>query len=358
MPHPEKRDLDLTARRLRDWISARLPGAQDLHVSDLRAPSDTGFSSETLLFALDYRAEGEARHEELVVRLEPRGLNVFPSYDMGLQFRVMKVLGETDVPVPRMRWLEEDEAALGVPFYVMDRVEGIVPTDNPPYHSGGWISELPPEQREALWWNGLGAMTRVHKVDWRGLGFEALLDQPERGDTPLEQQLHYYDEYFSWGMDRARHPRIQAGLDYLHANRPAEPPVGLCWGDSRLANQIFHDGRCVAVIDWEMVHLGSPVEDLAWWIMADRCFSEGLGVERSAGFPDRDATVARWQELTGWEARDLDYYEVLALLRFSINMARVGMQMKHYGILPEDHEMDRDNLGSLTLSRKLDEVAR
>ena len=133
--------------------------------------------------------------------------------------------------------------------------------------------------------------------------------------------------------------------------------MSLCWGDSRLANQIFRDEVCVAVIDWEMVHLGSPVEDLAWWITSDRCFSEGIGLERGAGFPDRAATVARWEQLTGFEALDLDYYEVLALMRFSIQMARIGLQLKHYGILPADATFDCDNLASQTLRRKLDEAS-
>ena len=322
MPNAEPRDAEETIRILTDWLKTKLPACEGLTISGLGGPSDTGFSSETLLFVARWTEGGEDREEKLVARLHPQGFTIFPSYDIPLQFRVMDQLWDSPVPVPRMRWLEEDETVLGVPFYVMDCVDGNVPTDTPPYHTAGWVSELAPERRSALWWNGLNAMAEVHKLDWRGLGFESLAE-PHRGSAPLEQQLHYYDEYFSWGMDRSRFPITQAGLDYLLANIPSDPQVGLCWGDSRLANQIFRNEICVAVIDWEMVHLGSPVEDLAWWLMADHCFSEGIGVERSEGFPSHAETVARWETLTVFQATDLPYYDILALFRFSIHIGRI-----------------------------------
>jgi len=356
MPNPEKRDLDLTRKQLEQWFRERLPGAEGLAVSELAGPSNTGFSSETLLFELAYRQDGEPRREELVARLKPTsGFRVFPSYDVGLQFRVMQILWDTDVPVPRMRWLEESEEPLGTPFYVMDRVRGRVPSDNPPMHSAGWVAELSPAERETLWWNGFEVMTRVHRLDWQALGF-GFLDQPERGRTPLAQQLHYYEEYVDWGLERSRYPVIERALAWLHANAPAEESVGLCWGDSRLANQIFDGLTCVAAIDWEMVRLGDPVQDLVWWLASDRCFTEGIGIERLAGIPDRAATIARWEALTGREARYVDYWQVLVLMRFSVNMARIGMQMKHFEVLPPDHRMDVDNLASQTLARALEEA--
>lgn len=353
---PPRRDFDLTRKQLCAWLGGKLNGARDLQISELKGPSETGFSSDTLMFDADWTDGGGSHCERLVARIKPTGLTVFPRYDMGEQYRVMKILGtRTDVPVPRMRWLEEDEGPLGVPFYVMDRVDGRVPTDNPPYHAGGWVPELSPEEREALWWSGFEAMARVHRLDWRALGF-GFLDKPERGATPLEQQLHEYDEYFSWGMDRSRHPLIERAQRWLHAHKPADEPVALCWGDSRPGNQIFNGTKCVAVIDWEMVRLGDPVQDLAWWIALDRCFSEGIGIERLAGFPDRQATIARWEELVGREARHVAYYEVLGFYKFSAIMARVMQILKRYDIFPVDSDMDVNNLASVTLARELDAI--
>jgi len=357
MPHPEKRDPEQIRRQLLPWLARRLPQAKALELRDLRSPSDTGFSSDTLLFELHWEQAGEKHQRRLVARIQPRGFNVFPSYDLTIQYRVMEALAGSDVPVPRVLWNDWSGRVIGAPFYVMERMEGWVPADVPPMHTAGKVAEeLGPEERALLWWNGLEAMARIHRLDPFALGL-GFLDAPERGDTPLLQQLTDYDQFFSWGTgNRGRYPLIECSLTWLRENAPGEEPTRLCWGDSRLANQIFSGLQCVGVLDWEMVRLGNPVQDLAWWISADRCFSDGLGVERLEGFPDRAATVARWEEMTALPAEPLDYYEVLALMRFAVIMARIGLQMKHYGLAPDDSALDVENLASLTLQRKLEEL--
>jgi len=358
MEHPEKRDLDLTQTQLRTWLASKLPGAQDLHIRGLSAPTEAGASNETFLFDAEWTTAGTPHCERLVVRFKPRGMTLFPTYDLGLQCRVMQMLAGTDVPVPHVRWFEPDVQVFGVPFFVMDCVAGRVPPDNPPMHIAGWVTELSPEQREHLWWNGLEAATHVHRLDWRTLGFDCLAE-PQRGATPLVQQLQYYDEYLAWAVDPAQFPLLGTVQRWLHANPPADEPVALCWGDSRLANQVFDEQlTCVALLDWEMARLGDPVQDLAWWLAADRCFTEGLGIPRLAGFPDRAATVARWQTLVGREARHLPYYEVLALYRYSIQMARIGRVFKHYGIYPSDDDLFVYKIGAVTLARAFEEVTR
>lgn len=352
MPAP-RRDLALTRTRLRDWLAAQLAGARDVHVGELQGPSATGFSSDTLMFDAEWSDNGTQR-ARLVARLQPTGFTVFPTYDIAAQYRVMQAVGDTDVPVPRVRWLEEDSSVLGVPFCVMDRVEGRVPTDNPPYHTGGWFPDLAPGERTALWWSGFDAMARVHRLDWRRLGIDFLAKSGP--GSPLAQQLHEYDTYIEWGMDPHRHPLLARAQRWLRAHQPADEVVGLCWGDARLGNQIFDATRCVAVLDWEMARLGDPVQDLAWWVALDRCFSEGLGVERLPGLPDRGATIARWESLLGRAARHFEYYEVLALYKFAAIMARVIQQMKYYEVFPADSDMDVNNLATGPLAATLDTV--
>jgi aminoglycoside phosphotransferase (APT) family kinase protein len=186
-----------------------------------------------------------------------------------------------------------------------------------------------------------------------GLGF---LDEPAHGDA-LAQHLHYYDHYLTWGVvERTRYPLLERALGWLRDHAPADEPVALCWGDSRLANQIYSGTDCIGVLDWEMVRLGNPLQDLAWWVALDRCFSEGTGLARLPGLPGRDETLAHWRDRTGRSLAGIDYYEVFALMKFAAIMARLGRQLKHYEILPAEHDMDVNNLGSVTLARKLAEV--
>lgn len=344
-----QRDLDLTRTQLAPWFAAKLPGARDVEVRDLVAPG-MGFSNETLLLELAWRDGGGTHVEPLVIRVRPRG-QVFPEYDLARQYDVMRRLAATDVPVPRMRWFETSDQVIGASFYVMDRVDGIVPPDHPPYHVAGVCTEMTPAEREALWWDGLEKMTRIHKLDWRGLGFD-YLEAPKWGCTPLEQQIGYYEHYLRWAYDGRPHPTCDPALAWLRANMPANEPLALCWGDARIGNMIFRDSRCMAVLDWEMVALGNPEQDLAWWLFLDFFHSGAIGVERLAGFPSREATVARYEELMGRPVEHLHLYEVFAAFRFAIIMIRVGALARAAG-LPVPEDMDLNNACTQSLARLL-----
>jgi aminoglycoside phosphotransferase (APT) family kinase protein len=353
VPHPEKRDLADTEGRLLRWLAAALPEGADFRVDDLRAPANTGFSSDTLLFDLAWREGDHARSDRLVVRLQPRGFVVFPTYDLTIQVECMRALGRTDVPVPEVLFFEADPRPLGAPFYVMRQVDGWAPSDNPPMHQSGAFFELAPEEREAVWWSGVRTMARIHRHDPDALGL-AFLGRRHPGKNPLDVQLNYYEYFLDWGMgDRRRYPILQAALDYLRRNAPEDEPRRLCWGDSRLSNLLYRGTDCAAVLDWEMAFLGNPVQDLAWWNMADLSLTEGIGVPRLPGLPSYEETAARWADWTGLPTAHLRYYEILALFRFAVVMARIGLQMKHYEVLPADHSMDVANLASETLARRL-----
>ena len=81
--------------------------------------------------------------------------------------------------------------------------------------------------------------------------------------------------------------------------------------------------------------LGPPTLDLACMIFLDRHHSEGLGAPRLEGFPSYEASVARYEELTGFEVKHLDYYQIFAGFRFSVIFIRIAQQMAHYDQLDE-----------------------
>lgn len=349
MPVP-RRDLDVTRLQLLAWFGSKMPRAAGLRISELSGPATTGFSSDTLLFDLEWDEAGAARTQGFAARIKPSGFQVFPEYDIARQFTIQRALADTGVPVARMHWLEEDEGVLGAPFYVMEKIEGRIPTDNPPYHAGGWMTEVSPEERAAIWWNGLDVLARIHQLDWQALGF-GLLAQPERGPTPLDQQLHYYRDFLDWTMEGEPHPVCEAALRWLQDNRPAGEPVRLAWGDARIGNMIFDGTRCVAVLDWEMVGLGSPEMDLAWFMYLDRHHSEGIGVPPLPGIPSRTETAERYEQLTGHAPAHLAYYEIFAGFRFSVIMARVAKQMKFYEMLPPEADFELTNPCARLLAR-------
>ena len=356
MPTPWQRDLEGDRERLATWLAARIPDASDLRLSELRAPQNSGFSNDTLLFEASFARAGSTHHEALVARIRPTGFQVFPEYDMALQFRTLELLAGTDVPVPRPRWLEQrDASVLGAPFYVMDQVRGRVPPDNPPYHVTGWVTELSPEERAALWWGGIECMAKIHRLDWRAVGF-GFLERPERGETALDQQLAYYSEFLRWAADGRAQPTAEAAFAWLAKHRPPGERTVLSWGDARIGNILFDGTKPVAVLDWEMVGLGSPEMDLAWALFLDEHHSSGIGQPRLAGFPSVEETVERYQQLTGFPIRHLHYYRVFAGFRFAVVMMRIAQQCLEYGVMDEAtaRAFERNNTVTRLLARLLE----
>jgi aminoglycoside phosphotransferase (APT) family kinase protein len=348
-----RRDPQQTRALLEIWLAQQLPGASDLRVEPLPGPSATGFSNETLLFDFVWREDGREVNRPVVVRCAPTGEGVFPEYDIARQHRVLEILAGSGIPVPRVFWLEPTPTLLGVPFYVMERVEGRIPTDNPPYHAGGWVTEISPEERAELWWGGIDVLARIHRLDWKALDL-GFLDTPGTGVTPLERQLDYYRRFLSWAARGKPQPVCAAALTWLQRERPKEQArVAFCWGDARPGNIIFREGSVAAVLDWEMATLGDPQQDLAWWLFLDRHHSEGLGLPRLPGFPAREETVMRWEQLSGHRANHLHYYEVFAAFRFSVIMIRVARQLAESGFLPAGSDFETNNIVTRLLARML-----
>jgi len=323
---------------LLDWLQKRMPDAGDLTVSNLER-SGAGISNETFLFNLTWQEHGKPRSEGMVLRCAPRSFPVYPEYDLSLQFRVMKSLHGSKVPVAPVRWLEEDAGVLGTPFYVMTRIEGVVPPEFPPYHSFGVYFEAAPRKRGRMWWSAVEAMSRVHQADWKKLGL-SFLGVPGGGTDPLDRQLGYFESYLAWAKDSPdeAQPALEAALKWLKENRYAPRRVTLCGGDARMPNSMFNpDGDVVALFDWEMAFLGDPQADLAFFLLLDWVDSEGYGIPRLEGAPGRDETVERYQELTGWEVDRLFYNEVFAAFRAGVVILKVLKNFKKQGVaLPQD----------------------
>ncbi|SNQ45780.1 Aminoglycoside phosphotransferase [Frankia canadensis] len=355
---PVQHDPQAIGHALRGWLAARWPHARDLRITDVCLPQGAGGSNETFLCTATWRDDRRAVHSEgLVVRLAPTGFQIFLEADIGRQYAVLDHLAEHgDVPVPSLHGLEPDAATLGAPFWVMSRVDGVVPSDFPPYNQAGFLVEATPAERERLWLSAMEAFTAIHRVE---IGADTaafrLLDRPERGTTGIDQEL----EYWRLSMERAvadvPDPTVTALWEWLLTHRPAARPTGLSWGDARMGNMIFDGFRCVAVLDWEMVSLAGGLADLGWWLCLDLSHSEDLGVPRLDGLGSRAATIAFWEERTGQHTADLEWHEAFAGLRLAVILLRAVAIRRSLGApLPGPGEFG--NLETLTarLARTFD----
>jgi aminoglycoside phosphotransferase (APT) family kinase protein len=345
------RDLDAVRAGLAAWLRRRWPSADALEVATPVAPK-AGLSNETFLVDAAWREAGRRHAATLVVRLAPTDFLVFPEYDLGRQAEIMTRLGGSDVPVPRVIAFEPDPSPLGTPFYVMEKIDGVIPPEVPPYHAAGLCVEATPAERAALWWAGIEALVRVHAVDWRARGL-ATLGAPGPGTDPLDRQLAWWARYLDWVRGDRPQPVLAAALAWLRDHRYVPERVALCWGDARLPNLVFRDGRVVGVLDWEMAFLGDPAADLGWWLFLDRANSEGYGIPRLAGFPDAGETVARYEALAGHAAGELRWQEVFAAFRFGVIMARIADRLQAIGAPTPTDDFFTDNVCTQSLARLL-----
>ncbi len=342
---------DVAALRadLETWLAGHF--GEDARITTFEAPSGAGFSSETFLFDVE-AGDGPRRH---VLRTRPTGHTVFREYDMLAQYKIMSALGSrTDVPVPPVVAIEEDASVLGSPFLVMERVDGRVPSDSPPYTMEGWVKELPAREQSALLRNSLDVLARMHALDPHELGL-GFLDRSRFGATGTAQQLGQYRDLLEWSTQGRPMPTLDAGLAWLEENRPSEEPEAvLNWGDARISNMIYDGVDVAAVLDWEMASLGPREVDVAWFFTMDRVLGENLGIPRLPGFPDRDGTYALYEELSGTSLGDLHWYEVFAAFRFATVMLRIAQRIIAMGHLERDSGVEDNNLGTRFLATILD----
>ncbi|WP_027502815.1 phosphotransferase family protein [Rhodococcus sp. UNC363MFTsu5.1] len=369
-PSDSKRDPDDLRLALQDWLTSRLHDGADPLVSDVRLPDANGISSETILFdatwteSADGAEPGARLTHELVARVEPtaESMPVFPSYAMGTQFDVMKTVGElSDVPVPTAYWSESDPAALGAPFFVMQRIDGIVPPDVMPYNFGSWVSEATDEQRQTLQDESVAVLARLHAIEdpQRHFGFLRLRDAGPSAEESFRAHLARQRGYYEWATAAGpRSPLIEKCLDWLEANVPADDsPAVLCWGDARIGNIMYRDFTPVAVLDWEMAALGPREMDVAWMYFLHRFFEDIAGVAGLAGLPTfmrRDDMIAEYEKRTGHRCRNFDYYSLYAALRHATIMFRIQSRAIAFGQAQQPEDPDDMILHRGTLESMLD----
>ncbi len=235
-----------------------------------------------------------------VMRAKPGpAVKLLPSaHAIEREFRVMRALAATDVPVARMHLLCEDEAVIGRAFYVMEFVDGRVLWD--PLLPGMTHAE-----RAAVYDEMNRVIAALHRVDPAAVG---LADYGKPGNY-FERQIGRWSKQYQASITEpiAAMDRL---IEWLPAHIPAgardESQVAIVHGDYRLDNLIFHprEPRVVAVLDWELSTLGHPLADFSYhcmaWHIAPGVF-RGIGGHDLAalGIPDEDAYVARYCERTG-----------------------------------------------------------
>jgi aminoglycoside phosphotransferase (APT) family kinase protein len=288
--------------RLAAYLGAKLTSAEAVTIARVgRMPA--GASNETIALDVAVTCDGVETSLPLVLRPQ-RPDGILAPYDIGRQFTIMRALADTDVPVPTVAWHEPDAAILGVPFFLMHRLQ----------------CETPP-----LFWYGPGprvdsaaqALGRVHRVDWTLLGFDSLVSAGTEAASPLRAELPQWDA-------RARHTGmhevrpVRKLREYLLDHEPGDARFALIHGDTNAGNYLFRGPDVVAIVDWELSAIGDPRSDLGFYAALNQMFG-GYPAE-----PGESVLSEAYQRLTGVRLTNLAFYEAWGLYRMLIVMGGWG----------------------------------
>ncbi|ORA33961.1 phosphotransferase family protein [Mycobacterium aquaticum] len=354
-------DVDRLQRSSRDtsdlpavmsqWLSTVMPGGVAPEITVESGVDSNGMSSETIILTGRWSEDGEVREQQWVARVAPTDddVPVFSAYRLGDQFEVMRLARElTDVPIPAVRWLEPTGEVLGRPFFLMDRVDGVVPPDVMPYTFGNnWFADATAEQQRTLQDSTVRVLAQLHAIPNAEKTFDFLTRADPPGDTALRRHLRWLKDWYEFAVpDIGRSPLVDQALQWLEEHFPEDIAAGesvLVWGDSRIGNVLYRDFEPAAVLDWEMATVGPREFDVAWIIYAHMVFQELCGMAGLPGLPDvlREEDVrATYREHSGVEVGDLSWFYVYSGVVWACVFMRTGARRVHFGEMekPDDVE--------------------
>jgi len=272
--------------------------------------------------------------DEFVLRRPPSGAFLPTAHDVSREYRVLHALDATDVRSPRTVLMCSDETVIGAPFYLMERVHGVVVRSEPP-------ERFDARARARLGEEMIDALAEVHGVDIDASGLS------DFGKTQgyLERQLRRWSGQLELTLPMTRPlPDLQRLGEWLGDNRPESPPTTLVHGDYKLDNVMFAEDAptLVTILDWEMSTLGDPLADLGWmasfWLEDGDKDADVLSdlnrVTMLPGFRTRAELVTRYEERTGRDAAALDWYRVLATWKLAILLE--GSYARHLAGMTDD----------------------
>ncbi|HEX8086343.1 MAG TPA: phosphotransferase family protein [Solirubrobacteraceae bacterium] len=290
---------------------------------------------------------------EAVIRRPPRGPLPPSAHDVLREARVLRAT-TGQARVPKVLATCDDEAVIGAPFYVMEKVEGHVVTGSVPD-----TLDTPGEKRrmaEEL----IDALVEVHSVDWQACGLEGF----GKPTGYLERQLRRFNGL--WEHNRTRDiPQVEKVGGWLRDNLPESGPSTIVHGDYRLGNVMFEPrtpARLNAIFDWEMSTIGDPLADLGYtctlWVDRD---DPSLGmfelsaVTRQEGFPSRGELIARYEEQSGRSMTDIRWYQTLALWKSVVFME--GNYKRAVSGTTDDPYLKQFGDGVIQLAERAEETA-
>jgi aminoglycoside phosphotransferase (APT) family kinase protein len=302
---------ELDAAALADYLRAHLPEVTVGEIGVRQFPR--GFSNLTYLVTAGGR--------EMVLRRPPFGAQVRGGHDVVREHRILAALHPVYPRVPRPLLCCADPAVLGAPFYLMERVQGVVLRDRPP--AGVTLDEA---TMRGICLATVDTLAGLHAVDWRAAGLEGI----RRPEGYAERQVRGWTG--RWQAARTDDvPEMDQAAAWLAAHLPAEGEPAVIHNDYKYDNVVLDPADLTqvrAVLDWEMATLGDPLMDLgttlAYWAgPGDPPELKTFGVTHLPGNLDRRQVAERYAEKTGRDVGGILFHYVYGLFKVGVIVQQI-----------------------------------
>lgn len=283
------------------------PTPRNVRIDHLRLLTG-GASRQTWSFdAVIEQADGQTISLPLIMRADPQeGPQSF--MDRSLEYRVIEAAYQEGVLVPKPYFLGDE--SFGAPFFVMERIEGeTIPRR--------LFRDREYEQARQVITQQLGArLARIHRIPIDKYQLEEL-PSPQAGHTPAEEEINRYEEMYQT-MARERHPAFELAFRWLRQHVPPRQEQVLVHGDYRMGNVMFGPEGLRAILDWELAHLGDPLEDLGW--MCVRSWRFGNDHLPVGGVGKREEFWRAYEEGGGYpvDRERVHFWEIFGNLRWGV----------------------------------------
>jgi aminoglycoside phosphotransferase (APT) family kinase protein len=265
-----------------------------------------GASRQTWSFDAVIRDAAGERTLPLVMRSDPRrGPNFMPRET---EYRLLEAAGAEGVPVPKVHLMGDD--SLDAPFFLMERVEGETIARRL------LRDEEYAEARAVMTGQLAGILARIHAIPFDDYGL-GVLPSPETGQSPAEAEVTRFEQTYR-AITPEPHPAFELAFRWLRAHLPQAERRTLVHGDYRIGNVIFGPEGVHAVLDWELAHIGDPIEDIGW--ICVRSWRFGNDELPVGGIGTREEFFQAYEAAGGGTVRpeDVRFWEVFGNLRWGI----------------------------------------
>ena len=307
--------MDFFSEKLKKYISSVVDISEDFNFEQFKV----GRSNITFKIFDDANS--------FVLRRPPFGLKLESAHNMGREYKILKVLSENGLKVPKPMYLYNKKELSVDDFYIMEFIEGETIANNK------IADEFNEIQKNTITESFIKALSEIHNFDV----ISSELNDLGKHEDYVERQINRWNKQFQ--SQKVREIKeLESATKLLLDNIPSQQTVGIVHGDYRLDNVRVKDNEVAAVLDWELCTLGDPLADMgtviaSWNTKQEKDSPFIYSPTLSGGFPTRKDVMELYLNNSNLDLSDIEFYARLSFWKHAMIMEGVYIRysMGSYG---------------------------